>query len=235
DNNQNRPAVVINPISEEDLNSERELMTSEFLIKQAIAGVPEQPDNSVAALMLKGVSGALSLPSLGYDVLHSVPAVSAKDDWAIRIAKHLDSTVIKRSNVIELSFTSHDQRWTKDFLSRLINQYIAFHAQISHDPQAEKFFNEQAEVLEARLHASEDKLRQFRLQSGITDLDGQTKALIDRISQLNLERDRDAAATASARQQAAFLEEILQKTPERISKETRSVQNEALSQLKPQV
>jgi uncharacterized protein involved in exopolysaccharide biosynthesis len=52
---------------------------------------------------------------------------------------------------------------------------------------------------------------------------------------LKLQKDQDGAQLASAQGQAAFLEEILKKTPDHIGKETRSVQNLALQQLKPQV
>src|SRR5215469_5273181 len=35
--NGNRPQAIANPVSEQDLNSERELVTSMFLVKEAIA------------------------------------------------------------------------------------------------------------------------------------------------------------------------------------------------------
>ena len=34
------PAVIANPVSEEDLNSEMELLTSTYIIKRAIADMP---------------------------------------------------------------------------------------------------------------------------------------------------------------------------------------------------
>jgi len=89
--------------------------------------------------------------------------------------------------------------------------------------------------LEARLHNSEEALRQYEVQNGITDITEQSNALIDRMSQLKLERDQNGAQMSSAQQQAEFLKGLLAQTPEHISKETRSVQNLALQQLKPQV
>jgi uncharacterized protein involved in exopolysaccharide biosynthesis len=40
DNSSNRPTVVANPVTEQDLNSERELLTSLYLINQAVEGLP---------------------------------------------------------------------------------------------------------------------------------------------------------------------------------------------------
>ena len=56
-----------------------------------------------------------------------------------------------------------------------------------------------------------------------------------RLSELQIEQARNATALASAQQRVAALEQQLKGTPERINKETRSVQNLALQQLKPQV
>ena len=229
-----RPAIITNPVSEEDLNSERELVTSLFLIKQAIADL-HTPNNSIGDLMLNTVATTLSLPSIGYDALHGVAPASLHDEWSLKLEDHLKTEVIKRSDIIEVDFTAHDASWSQEFLSRLLNQYLAFHARISHDPQAEQFFNQQSKLLETRLHASEEALRQYEVQNGITDITEQTNSLIDRISQLKLQRDQNGAQFSSSQEQAAFLKGLLEQTPEHISKETRSVQNLALQQLKPQV
>jgi polysaccharide biosynthesis protein PslE len=235
DNSTERPQVVANPVSEQDLNSERELVTSMFLIKQAVLDLHSVPKEGFSAALFSLLTSPMSLPARGYEALHGLPEPSPSDLWAIKLASHLKTDLIKRSNVIEVTFTSHDARWSQVFLSRLLNNYLAFHARISHDPQAEQFFNEQAKILEDRLRASEESLRQYQVQTGITDIDDQTHSLIERISQLKLQKDQDGAQQASAQGQVAFLEEILKKTPDHIGKETRSVQNLALQQLKPQV
>ena len=227
--------VVVNPVSEQDLNSERELVTSLFLVKQAIADVKPVPNDTAGGELLSALTLPLTLPAKGYGALHGVAEPTDRDLWATKLANHLKTDLIKRSNIIEVTFTAHDAQWSQDFLNRLLNNYLAFHASISHDPQAEKFFNEQAKVLEDRLRASEESLRQYQVQTGITAIDDQTHALIERISQLKLQKDQDGAQLSSAQQQAAFLESVLQSTPDHISKETRSVQNLALQQIKPQV
>jgi uncharacterized protein involved in exopolysaccharide biosynthesis len=235
DNAAARPQAVANPVSEQDLNSERELVTSMFLVKQAIADLHSVPKEGLSAALASALTLPMSLPGRGYDALHGLPEPSASDLWAIKLASHLKTDVVKRSNIIEVAFSSHNAHWSQEFLTRLLNNYLSFHARLSHDPQAEQFFNEQATALETRLRASEEALRQYQVQTGITDIDDQTHSLIERISQLKLQKDQDGAQLASAQGQTAFLEEILKKTPDHIGKETRSVQNLALQQLKPQV
>src|SRR5579885_807440 len=228
-------AIIANPVNEQDLNSEVELLTSIHLIKQAIAGLPLPKDVAGSGFVQDTVGLALQLPNSGYRLLHASPAPDARDQWALKLARRLGVSVIKRSNIIEVDFRAHDARWAHDFLTMLLNQYQEYHAGLSHDPEAAQFFDQQAKQLNARLEDSENKLREFELKTGITSLSGQKQALVTRLSDLQIEEARDATALASAQQRVAALEQQLKTTPERIDKETRSVQNLALQQLKPQV
>jgi uncharacterized protein involved in exopolysaccharide biosynthesis len=229
-------AVVARPVTQEDLNSELELLTSTYLIKQAIADLPLPTERGGAsASLLSAASFALDLPVLGYETLHDTPAMTARDRWALKLERNLHPSVIKLSDVIEVTFTAHSPEWSRDFLARLINQYLAYHAGLSSDPQAEKFFNQQAQLLQAKLDTSEDRLRQFEVQNGITDMQAQKQALVARLSDIQIQKNRTGAELAAAREQVVSLHAQLRATPERIGKEIRSVQNAALSQIKPEV
>jgi uncharacterized protein involved in exopolysaccharide biosynthesis len=236
DDSPQRPAVVSNPVTEEDLNSERELITSLYLIRQAIDRLAVPPAYSgPGAIILNAVKGALRLPVQGYRSLHDGPKMTPADRWALDLASNIDSNVIKRSDIIEVTFRSHDSEWSHRFLTLLLNHYLEFHARISHDPQAEQFFQEQAKLLRDRLAASEQQLNAFQLQTGISDFGGQQQALISQLSDLQLQGSKAGADLASAEEQVATLSRLGKATPQRIGKETRSVQNLALQQLKPQV
>jgi polysaccharide biosynthesis protein PslE len=227
---------VARPVTQEDLNSEIELLTSGYLIKEAIERVPPPSGaNSGIALLETAATSALNLPMLGYQALHETPLMTPSDRWALKLEHNLHPAVIKMSDVIEVNFTSHDPNWAHDFLARLIDKYLEYHAGLSSDPQAEKFFNQQAQLLKAKLDSSEDQLRQFEVQTGITDLAAQKQALVNRLSDLQIQNNRTGAESAASREQVTELSTQLQQTPERIGKEVRSVQNAALQQLKPQV
>lgn len=229
------PAIITNPVSEEDLNSEVELITSIPLIEQAIAGLPVREEGSATALLHSVVGLALDLPDDGYRLLHGAPAVTQRGEWALKLSHHLGASVIKRSDIVEVNFRSHDPRWARVFLARLIDQYMDYHARLSHDPQAEQFFGRQAKLLQAQLNTAEDGLRQLQVKTGITSLPDQKQALVNRLSELQLQYAQNAAQLASMRQQVAALQGELGKTPQRIGKETKSVQNNALAQLKDEV
>lgn len=236
DDSQVKQAVVAHPVTEEDLNSEVELLTSTELIEQALKGlhVPAAYAGPGAGL-LNAVRFAMDLPSMGYRGFHDTPAVTPRDRWALGLEREIHPTVIKRSNIIEVNFRSPDAKWSEGFLSRLLNEYLEYRARISHDPEAEQFFREQAQLLQNKLYSSEEQLRQFEVQNEITDLPAQKQALVNRLSDLQIQYNRAGAELASAHEQVATLRSQVKTTPERIGKETRSVQNVALQQLKPQV
>lgn len=231
-----KQAVVARPVTQEDLNSELELLTSGFLVKQAIAELnPPAADGGPLAGIRSIANVTLDLPSLGYDALHETPAISSKDLWALKLERNLHPSVIKLSDIIEISFTAHNPQWSHDFLVRLVDKYLEYHAGLSADPRAEKFFNQQAQMLQAKLDASVEQLRQFEVQNGITDLPAQKEALVHRLSDLQIQNNRVGAESAASREQVATLTGQLGGTSRRIGKEVRSVQNGALQQLKPQV
>jgi uncharacterized protein involved in exopolysaccharide biosynthesis len=230
------PAVVTNPVSEEDLNSEMELLTSNYIIKRAIADMPPPARHQgITAPLLNGVNYVLGLPGAGYRAMHDTPQLDARDAWANELEQHLSASVIKKSDIIEVNFRAHDPAWSKQFLEVLLGAYLDYHAHISHDPAAEQFFSQQANLLQTRLDEAEGRLRDFQVKSGITSVDDQRSGLVDRLDTLQLQLDKNQADLAFNEQQAISFKELLDQTPQRLSKETRQVQNMALAQLKPQV
>jgi uncharacterized protein involved in exopolysaccharide biosynthesis len=233
---QAKQAIVAQPVTQADLNSEAELLTSTYLVSEAVEGLPQPTGDQGSSPELLGlINLALNLPALGYASLHHAPAITAQDQWAMKLSRHVSAEPIKMSNVLEVSFSSHGAQWSRAFLQRLLNEYLDYHGRISHDPAAEKFFNQQAKLLQVQLDASEDKVRQFEVQTGITDVRAQKQALVTQLSDLEIQLERANTSGASAHEQIASLQTQLKDTPEQIGKETRSVQNNALAGLKPQL
>jgi uncharacterized protein involved in exopolysaccharide biosynthesis len=231
----NQPSAMTSPVSEQDLNSEVELLSSPYLVRQALNGVPEHQRSGFAAAA-EGLLGALwALPKAGYAALHQVPEMTPREQWAAAIERNLSTSVIKRSNVIEVAFRSHDPQWSSAFLQRLLSHYLELHARISHDPQAEKFFEAQRQLLRERLNRSEERLRAAQLQTGISQVAAQQQALITQLYAAEADYRKTTAQLNAALGLAANLQAQLARTPQRLAKEAKVVQNLALQQLKPQV
>lgn len=235
-NSQPNPSGVTNPVSEQDLNSERELITSLYLVRLALQDLPIPPAYAHrSSLAMAAAKGVLLLPLRGYHILHDIPNLSPREAWAMDVERNLDASVVKRSNIIDVEFRSHDRQWTKDFLDRLMGRYLEFHASLSHDPQAEKFYEQQTKLLKDRLEQSEAAVRDYQLKTGIGNLDEQKRVLISRISDLQSTAAKTDAQISGNQQEVAAIQSQMSRTPERIQKETRQEQNLALQQLKPEV
>lgn len=230
-----QPSALSNPVNEQDLNSEVELLSSPYLIRQALDGVPERKRSGMVATGVEYLQSILALPSSAYDALHGVPNMTPREEWANKIESKLSTSVIKRSNVIEIDFRSHDAQWSAEFLHRLLSRYLELHARISNNPEAEKFFEAQRKLLEERLNRAEETLRAAQLQTGISEVGAQQQALITQLYAAEADYRKTTAQLNAANELITNLQGQMAKTPQRQAKESKIVQNMALQQIKPQV
>src|SRR5882757_2471801 len=109
ENGNQSPAAISNPVSEQDLNSERELLTSMYLVKLALADLPVPPAYAKKRGVFRSMLHAVvHLPANSYGAMHNIPNLTPRDAWAMDVASHLDAEVVKRSNVIEIEYSADD-------------------------------------------------------------------------------------------------------------------------------
>jgi uncharacterized protein involved in exopolysaccharide biosynthesis len=220
--------------AEQDMNSEMELLTSAYLIQRTVAGLTPAR-KSLAERVVEFISKGMNLPTRLYTLLHNGPVPDPQHLWVEKLGRHLDCSLIKRSNIIEVTFGSRDAKWSHDFLTRLLDHYLQLRGEISHDPQAERFFMHQAELLRATLVQSQNNLRALEVQTGVTDFDEQQKAIVDQLAGFQAKYRQSQSELAGTVEQINYLNQEIQKYPERINTEAKTVQNLALQTLKPQV
>jgi uncharacterized protein involved in exopolysaccharide biosynthesis len=220
------------PVGEQDLNSEVELLTSPILIQQALAGMKTSARSGGVRDL---VASVINLPGQAYLAMHGGPRADSIQSEIQKISNHLSATVIKRSNIIEVSIRSHDAVWAQAFLAQLMTQYLALHGRLSQNPQAQAFFQQQRELLDNRLQQSEKELRGAQLQTGISQFSQQQQAQITQLYAAEANYRSTSVTLDSKTQQIASEEAELKATPQQQTKESRTVQNFALQQLKPQM
>jgi uncharacterized protein involved in exopolysaccharide biosynthesis len=131
-------------ITEEELNSEVELLSDEDLLKQVvkIAGlVPEDtPDSERPA-----------------EIEHAVR----------KLSRRLDVEAVKKSNLIQVSYKDSDPERAARILSALSTVYVQRHADLQRAPGQSQFFDQQTAESEKRLHQSEVELVHFTRARGV--------------------------------------------------------------------
>ncbi|MGB0048884.1 MAG: hypothetical protein WBP70_15655, partial [Terriglobales bacterium] len=125
-------------ITEEELNSEVELLRDEDLLKQAVklAGIvpADTPDSE--------------RPS---EIEHAVR----------KLSRRLDVEALKKSNLIQVSYKDTSPERAARILAALSTVYMQRHTNLQRPPGEIQFFDQQTAAYEKRLHESESELVQF--------------------------------------------------------------------------
>lgn len=229
----NAPVVSDRPVTEQDLNSETELLTQRRLYEQALADLAgREPAPGLFGVML---SAAANLPSDFIALIHGAPRATPLQRRALALEKRVDASVIRKSNLLEVSFRSRNPGWCREFLDTLLKRYFALHAQIVHDARSEHFFEQQIRHRREDLHAAEEHLRAVRDQTGVLSLPDQSEAVVYQLSGFQAEYRKNQSRLDGVKRQIAALEEGLTQSPMRLLKEIKSAPNPAYETLKPKI
>ncbi len=131
-------------ITEEELNSEVELLRDEDLLKQVV---------NMAGLVPAGTSD-LDRPA---EVEHAVR----------KLSRRLDVDALKKSNLIQVSYKDTDPERAARILTALSTLYVQRHTNLQRPPGEIQFFDQQTAEYEKRLHRSEAELVRFTRVRGV--------------------------------------------------------------------
>ena len=131
-------------ITEEELNSEVDLLRDEDLLKQVVEMAGLVPTNT----------RDLERP--------------AEIERAVRkLARRLDVEALKKSNLIQVSYKDTNPERAARILSALSTLYVRRHTNLQRPPGEIQFFDQQTAEYEKRLHQSEGELVRFTRARGV--------------------------------------------------------------------
>jgi uncharacterized protein involved in exopolysaccharide biosynthesis len=131
-------------ITEEELNSEVELLRDQDLLKQVVKMAQLVPADT---------------PDLER---------SAEVETAVRkLARRLDVDALKKSNLIQVSYKDTNPERAARILAALSTLYVQRHTNLQRPPEEILFFDQQTAAYEKRLHHSEAELVHFTRARGV--------------------------------------------------------------------
>jgi uncharacterized protein involved in exopolysaccharide biosynthesis len=147
--------VQITPsVTEEQVNSEMELLHSRDLLTQVIDKLPDSKNMS-----------------------------PEQKEKALRtLGKSLMVTVVRKSNVLEVSYTDSSPEKAQHVLSLVADAYLAKHLTLSHPSGTFEFFKGQADNAHQLLISAQQKLSGLKASEGLTTLDDEKNALFKQIN-----------------------------------------------------
>lgn len=159
-----------NDVSENQINSEIELLTSEDLLKQVATEC--------------GLYGGDS--SISYTLgLKEAPRSQAAqiEEASRRLAKDLVITPVKKANIIEVKYTSRSPEKAVAVLHKVQALYLEKHLKLHRPPGTYEFFQTQAEQSEDKLQEAEKRLSGFQQSMNVVSLTQQKDQTVQKLTE----------------------------------------------------
>ena len=152
-------------VSEEQINTEIELLNSSSLLQQVVekCGLDKRESSRASAVAERGaiaIEKALS-----------------------RLQKDLSITPVRKANVIEVDYTSTDPRVAVAVLRQLADSYLEAHLKLHSTPGTYEFFASQTAYYENQLGDAEAKLADFRQRDNIVMFSEEEDAILRKASE----------------------------------------------------
>jgi uncharacterized protein involved in exopolysaccharide biosynthesis len=205
---QNAPMMFHDTVSEEEINSEVELIQSADVLQKVVQTC--------------GLDKKKFLSS----VLHPGQTPANRTDKAVSdLRGDLQLEVIKKTNVISIAYESHDPQLAQRVLATLDDAYVQKHLDVHHPTGQFQFFDQQADQYKKDMLAAEAQLRGFAEKQGgvapTTLRDMTLQKLADFTSTLETTRN----SIAETEKRIAALEGQLQSTPARLTTQMKKSDN----------
>jgi uncharacterized protein involved in exopolysaccharide biosynthesis len=179
-------------ITEEELNSEVELLRDEDLLKQVVR----------MAQLVPADTPDLERPA---EVEHAVR----------KLARRLDVDALKKSNLIQVSYKDTSAERAARILSALSTLYVQRHTNLQRPPGEILFFDQQTAAYEKKLHQSEAELVNFTRARGVVSAALERDIALQKLGEADAgyrQIDQDRAETE---RRIASLSEQLKSFPSR--------------------
>jgi uncharacterized protein involved in exopolysaccharide biosynthesis len=200
-------------VSEEELQSEAELIRSRDLLGKVVA--------------------ACDLQTLGGGSFWSKQGDSDDQKIAravLKLEKNLTVQPIKLTNLISVSYQAKDPQLAAKVLNTLAGLYLEKHLAMHRAPGQFEFFHQQADEYRKALANAEEKLTSFSREQGVVNPALEKEMSVRKLAEFEAEAKGARATVAESRQRIATLEAQLATLPNRQTTQVRTSDNPQLMQ-----
>jgi uncharacterized protein involved in exopolysaccharide biosynthesis len=211
-------------VTEEELNSEVELLKSRDLLEKVVVacGLQRFKTNPLWASLLAAVHASDKSPAAGTD--ESIPkAVRA-------LEKKLQVDPLKKTNLIAVTYESTDPQLAAQVLTTLANLYLEKHVAVHRPPGAFDFFKQEADQYRSGLASAEGRLAAFGRNNGVVSAQLEKELTVRKLTDFESALEETQAAIAETKQRIRALEKQAAATPPRHTTQVRKLDNAQLLQ-----
>jgi uncharacterized protein involved in exopolysaccharide biosynthesis/Mrp family chromosome partitioning ATPase len=202
---------------ENEINSELEILRSRELAEKVVDVFGPQailePQTQSEERPVRAAASNFSLHSVLSDIGLDDP-VSAREKAVLKVLQGLNTEVLKKSNIIALSYQSTDPALAQKVLNRLLGLYLEKHIAVHRTTGSYDFFAQQTRGLRAQLSRTEQELRDLKNQTEVASLAEQRRILMERQGALQAQIEATDAALAASRAKVGAMQAKLAHLPE---------------------
>lgn len=199
---QTSPMVVNNLVTEEEMNSEVELIKSQDVLRKVVV-------------------------NCGLDQGHgSWPFGSGNAEERIaaavqRVRSNLLVEALPKTNIIRASFISRDPKLAARVLNTLDSVYLEEHREVHRPVGQLAFFDQQTEKAKRELDATEARLKTFPAEGGIANPTLARDITIQKLNDFSASLGQTREAVAETQKRIDALEQLAQSTTPRLTTQVR--------------
>src|SRR5579863_894623 len=208
--------TVSGTVTEEEINSEVELVHSQDVLRQVV------------------LRSGLDTP---HTFLGSLLASSDPEKRIEKAIKKLDSGLtvepLPKSNVIRITYSSGNPKMAAQVLTVLDDVYLQKHEEVQRTPGQFQFFDKEAQKASDDLAAAEDRLKAFPQESGTANPTLARDITLQKVNDMNMSLSETRGAIAEAKKKIDALQQLENTTPPRLTTQMRKQDDgPVLSQMK---
>ncbi|HTR45913.1 MAG TPA: Wzz/FepE/Etk N-terminal domain-containing protein [Verrucomicrobiae bacterium] len=217
DPNAPAPTAAVMSVSEEDINSEVELIKSRDLLSEVVRSCDLQQARSPRwRRMVDWMSRAGT-------------SDDARLARAVRVLENsLSVEPLKKTDMIRVAYASRDPQLSARVLQSLAALYQEKHAAVHRPAGTFRFFDEETAKHRDELVAAETRLTDFDRAQGVIAADTQKQLVLQQLSQFQTDFQQDKSAERAAVARVQALRARAAATPERQTTQVRTLDNAQL-------
>lgn len=204
----NAPLTFHDTVSEEEINSEVELITSQDVLQKVVTtcGLDQK----------KWISG----------ILHPFQTQQNRTDKAVvDLRSDLQLEVLKKTNVISIAYESHNPATAQKVLATLNDAYLQKHLDVHHPSGQFQFFDQQADQYKKDMMSAEGQLKQFADQQGGVAPSTMRDMTLQKLADFNSQLQTTRASVTETQMRIADLEKQAHDTPARLTTQMKNSDN----------
>src|SRR6266849_758332 len=198
---------VESEVSESQINSEIELLTSRDLLTQVVTECG----------LAKFETGWFGQPA---------PEAVRVETAAARLAKDLGIAPVKKANFIFISYSTNSPELAAAVLKKLGDLYFEKHLKLHHPTGASDFFKDKADEYETQLKQAENRLADFQQNNNLVVLSQQKDLTLQKTADAKSKLLESEAAYNEATNRIKRVEQQLAATSRRVTTQSRTLPNQ---------